>query len=363
MVLEDRCDRQCRRIRSRDRPCDECRRFASRAVAPWLGGICIDRRSPFWPVRRSARGVSVEPAFTPPLWTLRVGTGDDTVALLTFGFVAVVVGSIVSQMAQLRADAERRAHEAHQEALARVSLEADAAQARSEAEISRTRAGFISAVSHNLRTPLAAIQASSDVLIADFDVLSAEDRAAMLDNVRSETIRLRNLVEKVLEIGRIRAGGFDIAPEVVDIEGLLQAAVHRFRPLIKRRVVSVHVDDDARSCIADPIAIEQVLLNLIENVLQYTPDDSPFELVARRERGVIELQVVDHGPGIVVEQRTKVFEEFYRGDARDESRGTGLGLAIAAAFIKAHRGQLRVTETSGGGATFVARIPKSFVNE
>ena len=301
-------------------------------------------------------------AFTPPRWTLRVGTGDDTVALFTFAIVAVVVGTIVARLSELRVIADRRAAEADTAAKQQVLLEADASKARAEAEISRTRAGFISAVSHNLRTPLAAIQSSSDLLVSDYAVLSKSDRVAMLLTVQSETRRLRGLVDKVLDLGRIRAGGLDLAPESIDVEGTLQACVYRFRPLTRDRVVLVDVGEGADTCVVDPEAIEQILLNLVENVLQYTPAGTPFELVAIRERGVIEFRVIDHGPGVAVEVREKVFDEFFRADLRPESRGTGLGLAIVRALVAAHRGQVHAGETPGGGSTFVVRLPREYTD-
>ena len=297
-------------------------------------------------------------AFTPPHWTLRVGNGDDTIALITFGLVAATVGAVVARVTDLRHDAERRAVEADIAARERYELERAAEAAQAAAELSRTRAGLLSAVSHNLRTPLAAIQASSSALLSASDTITDDERRELTEAVHDESMRLANLVAKLLDLGRIRAGGLDLAPEPVDVEGLLQAAVHRLAPLLGDRKVTIDVAADLDEVALDPMAFDQVLTNLLENALRYTPPGSPIEIVAAQSRGVVEFRLIDHGPGVPVEEQNKVFDEFYRAGARHESEGTGLGLAIAKAIVLAHRGRIWVEDTDGGGATFVIRVPR-----
>lgn len=298
--------------------------------------------------------------FTEPRWTLRVGTGDDLIALVTFGAVAVVVGSVVARMATLRDAAEQRADEADGAARQRIAAEAEAERARSEAEISRTRAGLLSAVSHNLRTPLAAIQTATSVLLDPSAHLGADERVELLGTVHDESGRLGRMVAKLLDLGRIRAGGLEIEPAPADIEGLCQAVVHRLAPLLALRPVRVDVEPAAQTAEVDPGAFEQILTNLLENALRYTPESSPIEITGRRVRGALELCVVDHGPGVDPDDAETIFEEFRRGEERTESEGTGLGLAIVKALVIAHRGRVGVQPTRGGGATFVVRVPMRF---
>ncbi len=264
----------------------------------------------------------------------------------------------MSRVTDLRLDAERRAVEADVAARERYALERAAAAAQAAADLSRTRAGLLSAVSHNLRTPLAAIQASSSVLLHDADTINDDERRELTEAVHNESIRLANLVAKLLDLGRIRAGGLELAPEAVDVGGLLQAAVHRIASLLGDRRVTIEVAPDLDDVVLDPTAFDQVLTNLLENVIRYTPQGSPIELLAVQSRGVVEFRIVDHGPGVASGEETKVFDEFYRAGARSESEGTGLGLAIAKAVVLAHGGRIWVDETEGGGATFVVRLPR-----
>ncbi|HEY3832479.1 MAG TPA: ATP-binding protein [Acidimicrobiia bacterium] len=297
-------------------------------------------------------------AFTSPHWTLRVGDGDDTIALITFGLIAVTVGAIVSAVTELRVDAERRAIEADIAARERYELERAAEAAHAAAEISRTRAGLLSAVSHNLRTPLAAIQASSSALLSAGDTITEDERRELTEAVHDESMRLANLVAKLLDLGRIRAGGLELAPQAVDVNGVLQAAVHRLGPLLGDRKVSIDVASQLDEVVLDPTAFDQALTNLLENAIRYTPAGSPIELVATQSRGIVEFRIVDHGPGVPAEEQPKVFDEFYRAGKRSESEGTGLGLAIVKAVVLAHRGRVWVEDTEGGGATFVVRLPR-----
>lgn len=237
----------------------------------------------------------------------------------------------------------------------RVRVQQDADDAHLAAAVSRTRASVLSAVSHNLRTPLTAIHTAADTLLAtDIDLIEA-DRAELLQTVRDETIRLERLVTQVLDLSRIRAGGFTPERQAVDMPGVIQSIAHRIR--LVRGDVSIRVDvgPDVRIIDIDLTMMEQVLLNLLENALRFAPPDSEICVRARRHRDVLALRVIDHGPGIAPSERARVFEPFERGDRT--SGGTGLGLAIVAALIEAQGGTVIVEETEGGGATFRVDLP------
>ena len=278
-------------------------------------------------------------AFTPPKGSLVVRTGDDVVAIVTFAIVALIEGTLVGRAADARL------------------AEAEAEQARVEAAMSRTRAGFLSAVSHNLRTPLAAISASASTLMAEEAVLDEGERRELLETIRDETARLERLVGKVLDVSRIRAGGMAFDPEATDLGGLIQAVVHRLRPLLRDHRILLHVDDIPHA-VVDVTMTEEILLNLLENAVRHAPAGTPIEVSASVDDGSLLLRVVDHGPGVPVADRQRVFEAFQRADPRDESAGTGLGLSIVAALAEAHSGRAWVEETPGGGATFVVRVPQ-----
>jgi two-component system, OmpR family, sensor histidine kinase KdpD len=252
-------------------------------------------------------------------------------------------------------------------AIDRLRLEADAREARIEAQVGRTRSGFLSAVTHNLRTPLASIKAASSTLRAPDLDLDAEDRAELLDTIYDETDRLERLVTNILELSRIRAGALDVHRQAVDVRDLAQAAVRRLRPLARAHRVRLDVDADVPEIEIDVEMMEQVFGNLLENALKYAPPGSEILVSARRtvaepardasDPSRVEVRVADHGMGIPIAERERIFEEFTRVDARPDATGTGLGLAIVHALVTAHGGRVWCEETPGGGATIVFDLP------
>jgi two-component system sensor histidine kinase KdpD len=247
-------------------------------------------------------------------------------------------------------------------AIDRLGLEAEAREARIEAQVGRTRSGFLSAVTHNLRTPLASIKAASSTLRAPDLDLSPTDRAELLDTIYDETDRLERLVTNILELSRIRAGALEVHRQTVDVRDLAQAAVRRLRPLARAHRVRLDVPDDVPEISVDIEMMEQVFGNLLENALKYAPPGSEILVSARRAEPAsaprdgearLEVRVADHGSGIPSGERERIFEEFTRVDARPDATGTGLGLAIVRALVTAHAGHVWCEETPGGGATLV----------
>jgi two-component system sensor histidine kinase KdpD len=137
---------------------------------------------------------------------------------------------------------------------------------------------------------------------------------------------------------------------------LLAHAANRARELDPGRAVEVEVDDELATIAVDPVIIEHVIMNLMENALAYTAVGTEVRLVAHRIDDALELRVIDHGPGIPLAEQARVFEEFVRL-VDDDRRGMGLGLPIVRAFAAAHGGSVRYEETPGGGATFVVTLP------
>jgi two-component system sensor histidine kinase KdpD len=246
-------------------------------------------------------------------------------------------------------------------AIDRVRLAADAREARIDAQVGRTRSGFLSAVTHNLRTPLASIKAASSTLRTPDLNLGPDDRAELLDTIYDETDRLERLVTNILELSRIRAGALEVHRQTVDVRDLAQAAVRRLRPLARAHRVRLDVAPDVPDLAVDIEMMEQVFGNLLENALKYAPPGSEILVSARvsdasgssgdHNPGRVEVRVADHGIGVPAEERERIFEEFTRVDARPDATGTGLGLAIVYALVTAHAGHVWCEETPGGGAT------------
>jgi two-component system, OmpR family, sensor histidine kinase KdpD len=244
-------------------------------------------------------------------------------------------------------------------AVDRLRLEAEARESRIAAQVGRTRSGFLSAVTHNLRTPLASIKAASSTLRAPDLELDVADRTELLDTIYDETDRLERLVTNILELSRIRAGALEVHRQPVDLRDLAQAAIRRLRPLARAHRVRLDMPQELGDVEVDIEMIEQVFGNLLENALRFAPPGSEILVSARPipDPPGVRVCVADHGPGVPDTERERIFDEFARVDARPDSTGTGLGLAIVHALVTAHGGRVWCEETPGGGATFVFVIP------
>jgi len=268
---------------------------------------------------------------------------DDFVTLLVFALAAGAAGFTVARVNALRHQAEE-----HERA---------AFDARLDAAVNESRAGFLAAMTHNLRTPLASIKASVETLEDPTAALDDGTRAQLLSTAHEETERLERLVTKVLELSRIHAGAIQPRREPTDVGEVTRGAVRRLRYLAARDRVRLGVADDAVVAIVDPDMIELVLVVLLENALRVAPAGTDVSVEVGRIGDACEIRVIDRGPGVAPEYREKIFEEFVRVEGAPDSTGSGLGLAIARALVVAHGGTIRVTDTTGGGATFVVIIP------
>ena len=240
-------------------------------------------------------------------------------------------------------------------AIDRFRLEGEARDARIDAQVGRTRSGFLSAVTHNLRTPLASIKAAASTLRAPDLELTPDDRDELLDTIYDETGRLERLVRNILELSRIRAGGLEVQREPVDVRDLAQAAIRRLRPLARAHRVRLDVPPDLGDVEVDIEMMEQVFGNLLENALRFAPPGSEILVSARscddasRDR-LLEVRVADHGPGVPESDRTRIFEEFVRVDgaarqlghrARSRHRAGARDRARGTRMVRGHPGRRR----------------------
>ena len=240
--------------------------------------------------------------------------------------------------------------------LDRLQLARDAQAAREEAEAEQARAGFLAAMTHNLRTPLASISAAASVLLDPDTGLDRERELELLETVRGEADRLDRLVTKVLLLGRIQSGGVHPKREPFEVDELVQAAARRVRLLGLGRV-HLSSGDDLPPVLVDQALIEVALVNVLENALRYSSSTSMVEVELADQHGLVRVTVADHGPGVPPEERERVFERFVRGTDATDPVGAGIGLAITREFIQAHGGQCWLEETPGGGATVVMTLP------
>jgi two-component system, OmpR family, sensor histidine kinase KdpD len=241
--------------------------------------------------------------------------------------------------------------------LEQIHFDAEAREHRFRSELARSRAGFLTAVTHDLRTPLAAIKAGTGTLLVGDSPLSDTERRKVLQVAHDEAARLERLVTNVLELTRIRGGALRPEPVAVSAADLVRVAAQRLRHFTDQRTICMEFDPELPTLWVDPAMLEHAVVNLLENALRYSPGGLPIEIRAAQMADEQELRVVDHGPGVAVEDRDRMFDEFVRLDPKTASSGTGLGLAIVRAFVEVTGGRVWYEETPGGGATFVVVLP------
>ncbi len=236
-------------------------------------------------------------------------------------------------------------------------LEAQAAQVQVQTE--QLRNSLLSSVSHDLRTPLAAIYGSAASLLDCGDGLSDSSRRELLQSVAEESQRLSRLVDNLLEMTRLESGALALNRQWQVLEEIVGSALSRVRGMLGDRSVQTQIASDFPLVKLDGVLFEQVLINLLENAARYTPADSRIEISANASPHQVEICVADNGPGLPVGQESKVFEKFFRGhsSAPDSRRGVGLGLAICQGIVQAHGGSIRAQNRPTGGAEFVITLP------
>jgi two-component system, OmpR family, sensor histidine kinase KdpD len=242
-------------------------------------------------------------------------------------------------------------------ALERARLADEAQQVQLQMETERLRSSLLSSVSHDLRTPLAVITGAASALLQPEPVLAPEARRDLMETISEEAQRLNRLVRNLLDMTRIASGAIKVAKEWQPLEEIVGAVLNRLEEPLADRRVDVKLPDDLSLVPIDAVLIEQVLINLLENALKYTPKGSAIELSARMEGDAVVVRVADHGPGIPAEHVDKIFEKFYRLPREREGSGAGLGLAICRGIVEAHGGRIWAENREGGGAVFQFTIP------
>jgi two-component system sensor histidine kinase KdpD len=233
-------------------------------------------------------------------------------------------------------------------------LHAEAAEADSLARANQLRSALLAAVSHDLRTPLASIKAASSSLLSEQLDFGPDETGILLHTIDDEADRLSVLVENLLDMSRLETGAMEIMHRPADVEELVDSALASLGP--RGDGVTVDVDDDVPLVRTDPVLVERVLANLVDNALLYGAG-RPVQIGAGTVAGRVDVRVVDHGPGIRVADRERVFQPFQRLGDTDNGSGVGLGLAVSRGFAEAVGGELDLEDTPGGGCTMVLRLP------
>jgi K+-sensing histidine kinase KdpD len=301
-----------------------------------------------WVATRSSRSAAIlasvlavaafDFCFVPPYLTFVVA---DSQYLWTFAvmLLTALVISTLTHRARAEAKAARQAWE------------------RAEAEFLRNT--LLSAVSHDLRTPLSAITGAASTLTEAGDNLPAPDRSAMLETISSEADRMERLINNLLEMTRLESGGVSFKKEWQPLAEVVGAALHHLRKRLANRAIKIDLQPNLPLVNIDSVALEQVLVNLVDNAVEHTPPSTPIEIIGAANNGQITIDVADHGPGLPKGAESRIFDKFFRAHGGQNRHGIGLGLAICRAIIDGHGGTITAQNRPGGGAIFHITLPQS----
>lgn len=243
----------------------------------------------------------------------------------------------------------------------RVRLRREGLQIQLLQRTDALRAALLSSVSHDLRTPLSSIKASTSSLLQQNVHWDDETQRSFIQAIEREVDRLNRLVGNLLDMSRIEGNALKPEKEWYPIDELIHDVVGRMQPLLQGRLVQTHLPNDLPPVELDYLEIDQVLTNLIENAVRYTPATSPIEISTELDSDHMKISVADHGPGIPPSTIEHIFDKFYRvlDTQRDATHpiGSGLGLAVCRGLVEAHNGRIWMENREDGGAIFYFTLP------
>lgn len=291
--------------------------------------------------------------FLPPVWTLTIADPENWIALLAFLVVSLTAG-------QLSAKAKNRAEEA--EKLYNELQEAFEITSRAEAfkQNEKLKSALLDAVTHDLRTPLTSIKASVTMLIEENQddalhiTLEPQGRRELLEVIDEETDRLNSFVESMVEVAKIEAGEFHLRKTPTEIDDIVSSALQRAKSFTENHPVKLSIQPNLPEILVDAKAIAEVVYNLLDNAVKYSPSESSITISAKQIEDYVEIAVEDEGAIIPVEERNKIFQKFYR--TNKSKKGFGMGLAIVRGIIESHGGKVWV-ETGKNGNRFAFELP------
>ena len=244
------------------------------------------------------------------------------------------------------------------QAIMRVRLTEQARATQVEMAAERLRNSLLSSISHDMRTPLTTIVGSASTLVEEDQALQPEDKLELCRAIYDEGLRMASLVNNILDMARLDAGAVQLNKQDYPLEEIIGTVLTRLQKRLTGRQVIVKLPPGMPMLYADALMIEQVLSNLLENVLRYTPEQSPIEIRAKTTETTVDIAVADQGPGIPAGLEDKLFEKFYRVHHEAAQSGVGLGLSICKAIITAHGGSIHAQNRSTGGAIFSFTLPQ-----
>ncbi|MFA4837152.1 MAG: ATP-binding protein, partial [Dehalococcoidia bacterium] len=298
-----------------------------------------------------------------------IGYGTDTLPnakarylplITTRGALGVMALWVSGTTNQLTAE-QSRLLEAYADLAALAVERIQLAKEARNAEILKAKEGLqtalLNSISHDLRTPLASIIGVLSSLQEEGMRLDDEARRNMLQVASEEAERLNHLIANLLDMSRIEAGAVKISRQPYDIQDIISVALEQSGSRSGNRPIKINLSAELPFVSVDFGLIVQVLVNILDNALKYSPSDSPIEISGRQAAQQIEIEVADHGIGIPPEDLLRVFDKFYRVHRADNVTGTGLGLSICKGIIEAHGGCILAANNTGGGTIIKLTLP------
>jgi two-component system sensor histidine kinase KdpD len=241
-------------------------------------------------------------------------------------------------------------------ALERVHYVMVAQDALVKIESERLRNSILSALSHDLRTPLTALLGLAESLALTRPGLSGNQQE-IAGAIRDEAVRMNALVNNLLDMARLQAGEVRLNRQWQPLEEVVGSAVKAREHLLASHAIRIDLPQELPLVEFDAVLIERVLCNLLENAAKYTPAQSEIRIEARTQGSELQISVADNGPGLAPGSEETIFEKFARGERESATPGVGLGLTISRAIVEAHRGRIWAENISAGGARFVVALP------
>jgi two-component system, OmpR family, sensor histidine kinase KdpD len=244
-------------------------------------------------------------------------------------------------------------------AIERVHLVDDLDQAKRRVEADRLRAALLTSISHDLRTPLAAIIGAAGTLKSFPSELTDQGKAELLSTIVEESERLNRFIANLLDMTKLEAGSIKPNTARHDVSEIVGSVLERASKILARHNVEVELAADLPMLDLDPVLFEQAVFNLLDNAAKFSPLDTKIRIESWQEDGAVKLEVSDEGPGIPAGEIDRIFEKFHRADKQDQVQaGTGLGLAISRGFIEAMGGSLVAgNRPDRQGAVFTITMP------
>jgi K+-sensing histidine kinase KdpD len=298
--------------------------------------------------------------FVPPVFVLTLMDAKSSITCAGMLVVAIVISTLTTRARRLESAARERELRTARLALERAELAEKAALAELAAEREHVQNALLRSISHDFRTPLAAIVGAGQSLVDYGTDLEPEARRLLERTVVEQARRLNRLLTNVLSATRLEHGELGLERTPCTLDEIVEGALRHLGDTAQGRRIDVSLPFDLPLVEVDPVLVEQLVVNVLENALRYSPEATLIELSASAEHDFVHVSVADRGPGVARGDERRIFEKFYRGARVGRADGgMGLGLTICRAIAGAHGGTIAAANRPGGGLVVTTALPRA----